>query len=414
MAAGLWERVKRSFVVPAAERNTFNYESPAYSLLIKGMFGQTPNGQGSTLSSREQAMEIPAVARGRNMICSLSTLPLEEIDARNVVQNSPLLEQIDPNVANVVTLAQTFEDLLFDSVAWWKVTGFDPETGMPSRAIRMDPSQVSLQAPDNYQQGWLPSNLPTTGVVWMAGEAVPWDQVIRFDSPNRPLMQTLRRAVVRAIKIDLAAEMYADNPRPADYFRPSDPTVDPLDDDGIAELLQQWAEARKARSTAYVPAALEYQTVQQPTPAELQLVQLQQRVSLDIANAMGLDPEDLGISTTSRTYQNATDRRRDRINDTLSPFIAAVTQRLAMPDVTLPGRRVRMNLDEYLRADPKTRAEVAAIYLDKKVVTREYVAVTIEGLPPDAIPADEPELEAEPVPEIEPATVPAVEVPVDA
>jgi hypothetical protein len=414
VAVGLWERVKRTFVAPKAERNAFNYESPAYSLLIKGMFGQQPEGRGSSLSSREQAMEIPAVARGRNLICSLATLPLEEIDERNVVRDNPLLAQIDPNVANVVTLAQTFEDLLFDSVAWWRVTGFDPFTGMPSRAIRMDPSQVSLQQPADYQQGWLPSNLPTTGVVWMAGEAVPWDQVIRFDSPNRPLMQTLRRAVVRAIKIDLAAEMYADNPRPADYFRPSDPTTDPLDDDGITELLQQWSEARKARSTAYVPAALEYQTVQQPTPAELQLAQLQQRVSLDIANAMGLDPEDLGISTTSRTYQNATDRRRDRINDTLSPYISAVTQRLAMPDVTLPGRRTRMNLDEYLRADPKTRAEVAAIYLDKKVVTREYVAATIEGLPPDAIPVDDPEPEAEPEADPEAELVPAVEVPVDA
>ena len=35
---------------------------------------------------------------------------------------SPLLEQIDPDVPNVVTLAQTIEDLLFDGVSWWMVT----------------------------------------------------------------------------------------------------------------------------------------------------------------------------------------------------------------------------------------------------------------------------------------------------
>src|SRR5690606_1935420 len=103
------------------------------------------------------------------------------------------------------------------------------------------------------------------------------------------------------------------------------------------------------------PAALEYHTVDAPSPAELQLVELQRQAALDLANALGLDPEDIGISTTSRTYQNAIDRRRDRINDVLAPFMRASTDRLSMGDVTRRGYRVTFDLDDYLKANPTER-----------------------------------------------------------
>ncbi len=43
-----------------------------------------------------------------------------------------------------------------------------------------------------------------------------------------------------------------------------------------------------------------------------------------MAVAMGIDPEDVGVNTTSRTYANIKDRRKARINDTLSPYMRAV------------------------------------------------------------------------------------------
>lgn len=357
-------------------RVRFNYESPAYSLLIKGMFGQQPEGRGA--GGRTEALEIPGVLRGRNLICSISTLPLEAYAvADNRIVDHPLLRQIDPNVANVVTLAQSIEDLLFDGVCWWRITRFSSADGYPYSAVRYAPSQVSLTAPKDYQHGYLPSDLPTNGVIWMGGEEVPFDQVIRFDSPNPGLLSTIRRTLLRALALDLAARNYSENPRPADFFSPSDPNSDPLaDEDGpekVQQLLDDWKSARQRSTTAYIPSSLKYTAVQQPTPAELQLAQLQERVSIDIANAMGLEPEMLGVSTTSRTYANVVDRRKDRINDVYQPYMSAITERLSMPDVTKRGIKVRFNLDSYLKADPKTRAEVEAIYLDKGVVSRAEV-----------------------------------------
>ncbi|HEY0700181.1 MAG TPA: HK97 family phage prohead protease, partial [Micromonospora sp.] len=94
---------------------------------------------------------------------------------------------------------------------------------------------------------------------------------------------------------------------------------------------------------------------------------------LEIANAIGIDPEELGISTTSRTYFNAIDRRQSRINDVLSPFMAAITQRLSMGDVTKRGYRVAFDLDDYMRADPLTRWQVYKIGRELDVITPEEI-----------------------------------------
>jgi Phage portal protein len=378
----LWGKIKAAF---SSSPRQFNYESQPYSILLKGMFGQPPNGRYG-FDTRQDAMQIPAIRKGRNMICSsIATLPLQAVNERNEVQDHPLLRQIDPNVANVVTIAQTLEDLLFDAVAWWEVTSF--AYGMPATAVRHHPSQVSFQPPPGYNQGWLPSDLPTEGVVYMRGNPVPFDRVIRFDSPNPPLLKDAERVVRRAIALYLSAETYANEPRPMDYFTPTDPLSDPGGDDDtfIEKLLDDWAAARRKRSTAYVPAALTYNEVQQPTPADLQLVQLQQQVNIDLANMIGIDAEDVGVSTTTRTYQNGVDRRKDRVNDLLSPYMSAVTQRLTMPDVTRRGITVRFWLDDYLRADPKTRAEVHQIYHDMGVESREYIG-SAEGVPAGALP----------------------------
>ena len=334
---------------------------------------------------RAAALSVPAVQRGRNLICSISTLPLQLVDAGNRVQDHPLFRQIDENVPNVVTLAQTVEDLLFEAKAWWRVTA-RTGNGYPSKVARYDPDTVSLDPPADYEKGYLPSGLPTEGVVWMGGVPVPYADVIRFDSPNPAFLVAGERAIRRAIALDEAADLYATNRRMRGFFTPADPTADPGDDDEIVAALDAFATARSERLDGYVPAALKYNVVQDPTPAELQIISQQNRADLALANALGIDPEDLGISTTSRTYQNAVDRRRDRINDVLSPYMAAITDRLSMPDVTKRGQRARFWLDDYMRADPKTRAEVQQAYSDMGVTDAAEIRES-EGLPPRAIEA---------------------------
>jgi len=335
---------------------------------------------------REEALSVPTVQRGRNLLCSIATLPLEQLDPKNNVVRNPLLEQIDPDVPNVVTMAQTIEDLVFESIAWWRVTliGFD---GYPVNARRIDPCTVSLEPPAGYYPSPLPAGEdPRGAVVYINGEEVSASEVIRFDSPNPAVLKVGGRAIKRALLLDQAARMYAEDPRALEYFT-QDPEAEQMSDDEIKEFLTQWEFERRKRAAAYVPPGMNRNEGNSPTPADLQLVQLQAQAALDIANAFGLDPEELGVSTTSRTYSNVNDRRRDKINDVLSPYMRAITDRLSMGDVTKRGYRVVFDLNDYLKANA---AERWANYEKAKnlgVMTVDEIRAA-EGLPPLSAPAN--------------------------
>jgi phage head maturation protease len=348
---------------------------------IVEMFAEMLRSAGTT-ATRSEALSVPAVRRGRNMLCAIATMPLEQLAPDNTVTPSALLRQLDPDVPNVVTLAQTVEDLLFEGIAWWEVTAKD-FAEFPTAVRRLDPLKVSLTPPKGQYRSPapLPSDRdPRGAVVWVDGVAVGADRIIRFDSPNPAVLHHAGREIRRAILFDNTAGMYAENPTPLDYFSPAD-GADPASDDDIKEILSGWKAARKRRSTGYVPASLRYNSVDAPNPQQLQLAELGKQATLDIANSIGIDPEDLGLSTTSRTYSNDVDRRRNKLNEVLAPYMRAVTDRLSMGDVTRRGYTVRFNTVEYLMPNPGERWAIYSTTRGAAVISDDEVRQA-EGMAP--------------------------------
>lgn len=311
---------------------------------------------------RAKLMQLSGVVKARDMVCTVATLPLVEIDAARKRIDNGLLDQFDQDVPNVVHLAQTLEDLLFDGIAWWQVITRDGNN-KPTWVRRRAPESVIIQ-PKNGRE--MPAPLPSGhdprgAVIMVDGEEVDAENMIRFDSPKWAARQTLGRIARQVEAMDDAAVMYARNPRPLDYFTPREGQPDPDRKTIIQPFLQAWARVRRVLSTAYVPAWAEYKQVEAPTPANLQLVELEKWAQTQLAVALGLQPEDFGVSTTSRTYQNAVDERQNRINTVLAFFMRAITDRLSMIDITRRRNRVVFDLDDFLRADPKTRWETYQI-----------------------------------------------------
>jgi hypothetical protein len=336
---------------------------------------------------RDVALSIPAVLRGRNLLCSISTLPLSQIDKDNRPQSLPFFEQIDDQIPNVVTLAMTVEDLVFRGVAWWQITARDG--AFPAHAQHVSADNVTTQDPSGRNPNPLPYGQdPRGATVWVNGVETPTRNMIQFLSPNPGVLSAAARAIRTLALFERTSALYADNPRPQDYFTP-DPDAGDLDDDEQETFLDKWWTARKKGLTAWLPKAAKYNVVDSPSPADLQLVELKKQAYLELANALGLDPEDLGVSTTSRTYQNATDRRKDKINEVFAPYMRALTDRLSMPDVTKRGKRAVFDLDDYLKADPITRWTVYEKGLAMGVISEKEVRAK-EGLTPDVPPKPKP------------------------
>ena len=317
--------------------------------------------------TRDEAVSVPAVKRGRDLICSIGALPLHLLGPDRAVARSPFLEQLDVHAANVVTISQTLDDLVFEAVSWWEVTHRD-WAGFPRHVRHLDVETVSLHPPAGTIVQTLPSGLYPDGAIWVMGRQVNPGDVIRFDSPSDPLLAAGARAIRRAIKLAQTSEMYADDPEARAYWAPKG-DVDPGTAEEITGYLRAFQAARRAGVEAYIPAPLDRQLPVGPSAVDIQLAQLQQRSDLEIANLLGIDPEDIGVNTTSRTYNNATDRRVDRLNMVLSPYMRAVVDRLSLDDVTRRGYRIEFDLDDYLKADPATRWQTYATALDKGVMS---------------------------------------------
>lgn len=345
--------------------------------------------------SREMALQVPAVLRARNLICgSLSTLPLSVwgpdkrqvptiavgSDQRAVTYLAP---NPDPELPQSVVLAETYEDLLFEGVSWWRVTrrGWH---GFPVEAQHVPHSSVFVAQGSSLlpsQQRVTPDqSIPRDGTVYVDGRPVRDDEIIRFDSPNPPLLVAAARAIRTCLQLEITASLYIKDPLPLGYFAPAD-GAEEMDDDDVQDLLDDWEAQRAKRATGYVPKSLEFKGLQWDAK-QLQLVEQRAAARLEIALAAGLEPEDLGVSTTSRTYANREQRNQDRINFTFGALASAVQERLSMRDVVPRGYETRVTFAGFTRGDALTRMQTYKAGLEVGAYADEDEVRAEEGKPP--------------------------------
>jgi hypothetical protein len=308
--------------------------------------------------SKAEALRCPPVKRARDLIAgAIGQFPLHVLDPAGRPADTfrpNLFEQPEEGIAPSITWTRVVEDMLLCERAWLERIA----VGWHGRIVtsrRLDAETVTVQ-PEYKQTPY------GTAKVWPAVEGL-----IRIDSPNGGLLDC-SPAIRACILLERAVLNGANGMPPIDYFTPADDS-DPLEDDEeVTAILDQWAENRRTRRTAYVPASLKY-NVAGWDPEKLQLAEARTQAILEIARITGIDAEELSVSTTSRTYANTQDRRRVRVEDVLGPYMTAIESRLSMDDVTPHGYTVRFDSSAYLRLDDDLAATSDASLIAAKVLT---------------------------------------------
>lgn len=333
----------------------FAVDEEAIPASVFGLASYSPPVAPAPRVDRRSALQVPAVKRSRDLIATtLGSLPIDLIGPDRQKVPRTLFSQPEKGRARSVTMAELYADLFFEQHAWWRIVEWE-WNGYPKHVQRVDPRAIDVQQGSKVF-------ITRAGHHGQVTEWVKDEELIHFESPNEPMLIAGARAIRAALALDAAAQRYAEGAPPVDYFTPAD-GVDPADEEEIPELLNAWQTARQTRSTAYVPASLQY-NIAGWNPEQLQLADARQHAVLEIARVAGIDPEELGVSTTSRTYSNQQDRRKTFLDFTLGGYRSAVEERLSMGDVTPRGYLAKANLSDFLRSDDKTRFETYKLGLE--------------------------------------------------
>jgi len=315
-------------------------------------FGTVGNAFGFGPMDRSLAMQVPAVARCRNLIAGvISYLPLELYKKTTGEElGSPVwLEQPDIRQPRSVTMSATVDSLIFYGVAYWRVTEVFADDMRPSRFEWIANTRVNAQL-----------NAKGTEVLYYTidGAKVPMagpGSLVTFQGLIQGVLQTAGRTIQSALDIEKATAVALATPMATTVLKN---TGADLPEDHIQGLLATWKAARASRSTAYLTSTLSVENIGF-SPKEMAYADASQYLATQVARAMNVPAYYISADmNNSMTYANIIDGRKEFVAYSLQPYICAIEDRLSMDDITARGNIVKFNIEEsFLRADTMKRLE---------------------------------------------------------
>lgn len=288
--------------------------------------------------TRTQAMAIPTIKRGRDVICStVASLPFTFWRATPVDVDDEQIEPAvwatrpDPARTRAHLISWTVDDLIFEAAAYWEIVE-RTTAELPAKFRRLPTAEVTVDPSGDYLRH--------------ANRAVAAADVVQFLSLTDSLLQAGARHITIADKLDRAAERFADVEIPSGYLK-YDGDED-VDQDDLNDLADMWSQRRRANATAALPKGLDF-SESTSDPQRLQLTEARQHQALELCRLVGTPPWTAGAPTgTGMTYQNAQQARLDALDFGALPFITTIEETLSGPMVSPLGTYVRLDTRAWL------------------------------------------------------------------
>lgn len=316
---------------------------------------------GVTSVTRAQAMQVPAVARARNIICAtIGSLPLEVRRESNNsrVSTPPFIRQPDPRMTGQSVYTFLAEDILFTGNGYLQILELNAE-GRPLSAQWISSSRVTktLDAAGINVVGYSVdgSRIPNTGL----GSLIP------FTGYDEGLLNRAGTTILTALALERAVKRFADEPTPNVVLKSNLP----MPAERVTALLNSWKEARNTRGTAFVNDTIDFQSIGF-NPEQLSLSSARQYMASEIARACNLPEWYLGANAGgSMTYSNTIQERRALVDFSLKPLMTAITSRLSDIDITPRGSYVKFDLSEFYAPSALERADIFTKLIPLGVMT---------------------------------------------
>jgi len=297
--------------------------------------------------TRAEAMSVPAVARARNILCSvIANIPLRAYRGRRV-----LGEPGEPPAPSWIAgthqalpphhrLVWTVDDLLFFGASCWsRVNGSD---GYPLRMDRIPMGRWSVNADQQICVDLGDGR---------GHQPVPAREVCFIPGPHEGILTFAQDAIRHAKDLERAAQRAADNPSPHTELRQV--AGDPLPESQVDDILARYHARRKATGGAvsWLNQSVESKTVG-AWDGHL-LISGRNAAAVDIARAVSL-PADLldAAGEHSLTYANVRDNDKRAISYGAGLYTSAISAALSQDGITPAGQAVKFDIESWLGAVP--------------------------------------------------------------
>lgn len=279
--------------------------------------------------SRAEAMRVPAIAKGRAVICgTLSRQPLAKWRNATRVASEQWMIRNSGDVSPQTRMLWTLDDLIFSGVSLWALER--DTAGHVTDAARVPPEWWQIDDDLN---------------ITVLGEQAPADQVCYFEGPQEGLTTIAADTIRGALAIESAWQERVKSPVPIMELHSTDANAD-LTQEEANETVAAWEKARRGGGTAYTPSSISLNIPDSTADPQL-FIEGRNAVRLDVANFLNLPAQLLegSTATASLTYSTQEGTRNELIDLSLNYWMTPIEQRLSMDDMVPKGSSVQFDVE---------------------------------------------------------------------
>lgn len=296
-------------------------------------------GQAAPAGTRTEAMKLPPIARGRNLLTStICRLPLRELeDQTPVAEQPPWITQTGDGSSPQLRTVWTVDDLIFYGWScWWNTRDRD---GTLAAAARLNQEDWSINS----------------------DMAVEVDGTVVRDPAQITVIPGLHEGILAygAETIEDVRNLYKIvkarllNPVPQldlHYTGEGD-----LLDTEIDALIDRWAIARQGRNggVGYTSRNIEAKELGGGGDAAL-MIAARNAAAVDLCRLIGISATHVDASGTeaSLTYETTRGSNQELVDFDLALYMTPITARLSLDDISEPGRRVDFDVADFIAQTP--------------------------------------------------------------
>lgn len=296
--------------------------------------------------TRAQAMRIPAVSRARRTICNaIARMPLRAYRGDvllDAAQRPNWLDRTDGPVSPYHRMLWTVDDLFFYGVSAWAV-----QRGAPADEGALGPVLFADRIP--FAQWRIDADTGAFIYIGRNGTEYPasLDEVIVIPGTDDGLLVDGLTALEHARDLLNAANKAAKNP--AAHINLQQTNEYPMTPEDRDNSRRDWAAARRGENGGVAVTSAGFKVEELGTFDAHLLVEGRNAAALDVARSAGVPGSIIdAASAEGLTYVNAQAKTQDLIDFGLTAYMAPISARLGLDDMSPRGTRIAFDLEELL------------------------------------------------------------------